>query len=141
MANNQADYEKALQMAQMFYAMQGQGGGNGLPQLPGQNLLQQGGVVDVVKALQNIPMRAPTGITPEELGGYAPSGMMFTGGSPFKHDFTPERIQNTIYLLNQLAPFFMNKKKPPTAKGNSVETGQPGYSGGGIEGLLKLFGG
>ena len=135
-----ADLQRQLKQYEAVFAMMqggGQGGGSGLPGLPGGNFLNLDpkDTASRVEALQAIPTRAPRGTSAQEMG-FAPSGVQFTGGSPHEQDFTAKRIQNAIFLLNQLQKggFFEMLKNRGGSQGstpatNSVQTGQAPYGG------------
>lgn len=116
-----SDLLSQLEMMKAALALQGGLG------LPGGNLLRLGGEV---RALQDIPITAGRGVGGGELG-FAPQGTIFTGGSPHELDFTGRRVQNAIFLLDQLARSevvknLFKKKARPTAQ-NSVTADQEGF--------------
>ena len=138
-----ADLQRQLKQYEAIFAMSQAGGGlgGGLPGLPGGGLLNLNpeDIASRVQALQSIPTRAERGTSAQEMG-FAPSGLVFTGGSPHKQDFTAKRIQNAIFLLNQLQQggFFemLKNRGGSTPATNSVQTGQASY-GAGIPDLLR----
>lgn len=107
----------------------------------GQDLLSFNGPNNFgqVRAGTQIPFPAGRGVSQGEMG-YAPSGIAFTGGSPHQLDFTGRRIQNAIFLADQLAKVLMKKKGvvPNVPAENSVMANQAPY-GSDMAGIMDLL--
>ena len=121
-----------MAMVEAMKALQALGG------LQGANYLQLG---QNEKGIQ-IPTPAARGMSGNELG-FAPQGLIFTGGSPYKPDNRGKDIQSGLFLLDQLlkSGLFGNLSgkggKPPAQ--NSVMANQPGYGyAGGFDPLAGL---
>jgi hypothetical protein len=113
---------------------------NVLGGLPGMDLFRLGGLgqVEQARALGAIPTRR-SGFAQNELG-FSPGGpnINFTGGSPHEQDFTGQRVQNVIFLLDQLVRSgILGKKKPQSnIAGTSIDRNAGPANYGGID-LLK----
>lgn len=103
-----------------------------LNQIGGHNILQLGDTsVNAQSGLQ-IPTPANRGVNAGELG-FAPQGVVFTGGSPYPINNTGRNIQNSLFLLDQLLKSGMfgdlkgsrGKNQPPA--NNSVMKNQAPY--------------
>lgn len=106
--------------------------------LQGQNYLQLG----MNDKGMLIPRQREPGMTGNELG-FAPSGLIFTGGSPYKPQTTGANIQNALFLVDQLVKSGIFNGVGKSGKGstpvqNSVMLGQAPY---GYAGGINLLGG
>lgn len=97
----------------------GQLGGGLLGLQPAAPIPQQPGLFQ--------PFTVPTAVAgaPPGVQSFAPSGTIFQGGSPFRPDFTPQRINNALVAGNRILKAIQNRQRQ-----QQKQTGQGATSGG-----------
>ena len=108
-----SEEEQRMLLAQLAQLLQSSGAGNlmqmggggqfpaganaGQPQQPGANLFAP---PQRVPGIQNVPVGGPA--NPNLADSFGPRGTIFLGGSPFKPDFGPARLQNSLVFAKEL---------------------------------------